>query len=90
MLWMSGKGWRRVNALMVALKFAPAAELFWWSWWPKRALVLQLYTCEPFTHYDALVIELSPYTSLRRQLYQLLCCTLGSKLLLWYSFEGAR
>jgi len=38
MLWMSCKGWRRVNALMVALKFAPAAELFWWSWWSKRAL----------------------------------------------------
>jgi len=38
MLWMSGKGGRWVNALMVALKFAPAAELFWWSWWSKRAL----------------------------------------------------
>ena len=38
MLWTSGKGWWWVNALMVALKFAPAAELFWWSWWSKRAL----------------------------------------------------
>ena len=49
MLWMSGRGWWWVNALMVALKFAPAAELFWWSWWSKRALVLQVYTCEPST-----------------------------------------
>jgi hypothetical protein len=44
MLWISIRGWWWVNAQMVAQKFAPADELFWWTLWSKRALAPSIFS----------------------------------------------